>query len=409
MHFYGLLIVFVPLFSSVCHCTPISQDESESVDFYDVVGITNRVKRATMQDNISKIKRTLDELKADLDKARLDNAISGRLDYIGDTLRTISNNLHDGDDKGAISDAMGNMYVLVASLASMTHNQLNDLRTETIAVSDTIKKKKGNSAELLESVNGISKQIQNLRNRRQLPANFAEKFSKLVDSAESVDDKMTRLHIFDTFNAFLESLKDKDSYYYSNSDFHFNKTLFDVLDSVFGFRNNTVGDGFTRVKQLGWFWDGIGSILASVIKPFVDAFGVMIKEVFEILLPVFNANISTLISLIVSLTETIVDAFIDIVTKLEPMLEKLVELLSKLVRVLAQVLYHLFIILEKEFYITEAVLVFVIINIFLINNNVVSVIVTVLIVVLFGVRRQFDSIFLNILEVPQMDRVVVGA
>lgn len=245
--------------------------------------------------------------------------------------------------------------------------------------------------------------------RRRLPEDFDNMMKVVTNSLLSMNVTMHSNTVYDAITELLKAMKNVKSYYYTNQDYHFNRTLFDVLDSVFGYKNVSASYGFTRGQNVGWFWDGIASILKSVITPFTDAFREMLKEVFVILLPVFNENFKSIIMVFSTLTEVFVDFLITVVTDLEPLMEKLVELTSKLLRVVGTLLFKLFVVLEKEFYITEAILVFAILNIFLINNNIVALIITILITFIFGMKRQFDSLFLEVLSVPQLERVVVGA
>lgn len=234
-----------------------------------------------------------------------------------------------------------------------------------------------------------------------------DKFNEISTQLRNITSQLPTEMIYTLLTRHLLAIQDIDSYYYVNQFTWFNNTMFDLFMVFFGSANHTMERLGYEGPLRGWFWDSIARVIEGTMRPFVDLFGDMLTGVLKIALPLINENIRFVVELVSKLSPIVVTALETILRDLETLLESLIAFFRDLLLLLSSIVYKLFVILEKDFYITEGLLLFVLLNKYFMNNNLVCAIIVVVVFVVVSPKREIDSLVLSLMNIPQNDRSVV--
>ncbi|UPT53697.1 MAG: hypothetical protein 2 [Zeugodacus cucurbitae negev-like virus] len=128
-----------------------------------------------------------------------------------------------------------------------------------------------------------------------------------------------------------------------------------------------------------FLWDTWQKIFLECIEPFLEA---VIEATSQVVLAILNTYLD-----LIKKSQHFIDVVTDFITKI---LDVLLQLLALILKIFLGLLLKL----EQHFLIFEYLILFVVVNYYLINNNIVSLVVVFLVMVIFGIDRHSPSVLL---------------
>lgn len=152
-------------------------------------------------------------------------------------------------------------------------------------------------------------------------------------------------------------------------------------------------DEYAQARQFGWF-NWISSMFEPGVKLIFDIFG---SNFEDYVITFFDKLLEYLVDIILEIFNGIVELF----RKSQSFIDKLVDTITKILDVLfnfiafvLKALVGVLLKLEQHFLLFEYIVLFLVINYYLINNNIFSLIVVFLVTIVIGIDRRSPSILL---------------
>lgn len=175
---------------------------------------------------------------------------------------------------------------------------------------------------------------------------------------------------------------------------NFNSSYFSLVDYLL----EGMGKNDDQVQGLIGNW--ISNIFKALIDPFVKAWLAAISALWTEIAKILIVIITDLADAFINFLVSLADLLIKLVELLLPVLGKLVNSLIDLLTLIVKIIFLMFVKLEQQFWLVEFLILFALLNIYLINSIDVTLLISFLIACITGFQRHpgADSWFLRLIN-----------